>query len=138
AWIQLVGTLNKDLFKAADGSTDNSAYGQALFGALADLDKSLQKTQTDQVAASFRLLDFQQHPVGAGPWAFDSYAAGQSVNLKANATYYAGPVPAPNFFFPIIKDAASGAAAIQSNQANWIYSVVSDALPALQADPNIS
>jgi ABC-type transport system substrate-binding protein len=137
AGIQIVGPLNKDLFKAADGSTDNSAYGQALYGALQDLDKSLQKTQTDQVAASFRLLDFQQHPIGSGPFMFDSYAAGQSVNLKANPSYYAGPVPAPNLFFPIIKDSASGAAALQSNQANWLYAVVSDALPALQNDSNV-
>ena len=137
AGIQLVGPLNKDLFKNADGSTDNSSYGQALYGALQDLDASLKKTQTDQVAASFRLLDFQQHPVGSGPFVFDSYQAGQSVNLKANPNYYAGPVPAPNLFFPIIKDSASGAAALQSNQANWLYAVVSDALPALQADSNV-
>jgi ABC-type transport system substrate-binding protein len=137
AGVQIVGPLNKDLFKKDDGSTDNSAYGQALYGALQDLDKSLQKTQTDQVAASFRLLDFQQHPIGSGPFMFDSYQAGQSVNLKANPSYYAGTVPAPNLFFPIIKDSASGAAAIQSNQANWLYAVVSDALPALQADSNV-
>lgn len=138
ASIQLVGPLNKDLFKNADGSTDNASYGQALYGALQDLDKSLQKTQTDQVAASFRLLDFQQHPIGSGPFMFDSYQAGQSVNLKANPSYYAGAVPAPNLFFPIIKDSASGAAALQSNTANWLYAVVSDALPALQGDSNVA
>jgi len=132
------GVLNKDLYKKDDGSTDNSAYGNALYSALQDLDKSLTATQTDQVAAAFRLLDFQQHPVGTGPFAFDSYQAGQSVTLKANPTYYAGTVAPQHMFFPIIKDAASGAAALQKGDANWLYSVVSDALPALQADTNIA
>jgi ABC-type transport system substrate-binding protein len=131
------GPLNKDIYKKDDGSTDNSAYGNALFSALADLDKSLTATQNDQVAAAFRLLDFQQHPVGTGPFMFDNYQAGQSVSLKANPTYYAGTVAPPNMFFPIIKDSASGSAAIQNGSANWQYAVVSDALPALKADPNV-
>jgi ABC-type transport system substrate-binding protein len=136
------GVLNKDLYKKLDDSgnptgPDPTAYGNALFSALEDLNKSLTASQNEQVAAAFRLMDFQQHPVGTGPYMFDSYAAGQSVTLKANPTYYAGTVAPPQMLFPIIKDSASGAQALQSGNANWLYAVVSDALPALQADPNI-
>ena len=137
AGVQLVGQLDKNLYKAADGSTDMSAYGQALFTGLSDLNTSLQSQQTDQVAAAFRLLDFQQHPVGTGPYVFANYQSGQSVQLTANPTYYAGPVAPANFYFPIIKDSASGAAALQKGDVNWMYAVVSDALAALQGDPNI-
>src|SRR5579862_937384 len=131
------GQLNKTLYVKSDGTPDNTAYGNALYNALADLDKTLAATQTDQVAAAFRLLDFQNKPVGTGPFMFDNYQPGQSVTLDANPNYYAGTVPPQHMYFPIIKDAASGAAALQKGDANWLYSVVSDALPALQADPTI-
>jgi ABC-type transport system substrate-binding protein len=137
AGVQLVGQLDKNLYKKDDGSPDLTAYGQALFNGLTDLNTTLQSAQTDQVAAAFRLLDFQQHPVGTGPYVFKSYQSGQTVQLTANPNYYAGPVAAPNFYYPIIKDSATGAAALQKGDANWLYAVVSDALTSLQNDPNI-
>src|SRR5487761_2298143 len=131
------GQLNKAIYLKADGSPDNTGYGQALANALADLDKSLAATQNDQVAAAFRLLDFQQHPIGTGPYKFVSYTPGQTVQLAANPTYYAGTVGPHNFFAPIIKDAASESAAPQKGDINWQYAVVSDALATLKADPNL-
>lgn len=35
--------------------------------------------------------DFGRHPVGSGPFAFDSWSSGQSVGLKRNAKYSWGP-----------------------------------------------
>jgi ABC-type transport system substrate-binding protein len=131
------GQLNKAIYLKADGSPDNTAYGQALVSALADLNKTLKSSQNDQVAAAFRLLDFQQHPVGTGPYMFDNYQAGQSVSLKANPNYYAGPVGSANFFAPIIKDASSQSAALQKGEINWQYDIVSDALATLKGDPNL-
>ena len=131
------GQLNKAIYVKADGSADNTAYGQALASALADLNKALKSSQNDQVAAAFRLLDFQQHPVGTGPYMFDNYQAGQSVSLKANPTYYAGTVGSANFFAPIIKDASSQSAALQKGDINWQYDIVSDALATLKGDPNL-
>jgi ABC-type transport system substrate-binding protein len=131
------GQLNKAIYLKADGSPDNTGYGQALAGALADLNKSLKATQSDQVAAAFRLLDFQQKPVGTGPFKFVSYQPGQTVQLAANPTYYAGTVAPQNFYAPIIKDASSQSAALQKGDINWQYDIVSDALAPLQNDPNI-
>jgi ABC-type transport system substrate-binding protein len=132
------GVLNKAIYLKPDGSTpDPTGYGQALATALGDLNKSLTTTQNDQVAAAFRLLDFQQKPVGTGPYKFASYAAGQTVQLAANPNYYAGTVGPQNFYSPIIKDSASEAAALQKGDVNWVYAVVSDALATLQNDPNL-
>ena len=131
------GQLNKAIYVKADGSTDNTGYGQALFNALDDLNKTLTSSQTDQVAAAFRLLDFQQHPVGTGPYKFVSYTAGQTIQLAANPTYYAGTVGSANFYAPIIKDASSQSAALQKGDINWQYDIVSDALTTLQNDPNL-
>ncbi len=132
-----VGPLNKALYVKTDGSPDNSAYGNALFSALDDLNKTLTSSQTDQVAAAFRLLDFQQKPVGTGPYSFVSYTTGQTIQLKANPTYYAGTVGPQNFYAPIIKDSATEAQALQKGDINWLYDVVSDALTSLQNDPNL-
>lgn len=137
AGVQLVGQLDKNLYKKDDGSPDLEGYGQALLTGLQDLSTTLASQQTDQVAAAFRLLDFQQKPVGTGPYVFANYQSGQSVQLTANPNYYAGPVAPANFYFPIIKDSASGAAALQKGDVNWLYAVVSDALASLQADQNI-
>jgi len=137
AGVALTGPLDKAQFKKDDGSTDETSYGQALFGGLGDLNTALQSQQNDQVAAAFRLLDFQQKPVGTGPFVFAKYDSGQSVQLTANPTYYGGPVAPANFYFQIIKDAASGAQALQKGEVNWLYSVVSDALASLQSDANI-
>ena len=131
------GVLNKAIYLKPDLSPDPTGYGQALATALGDLNKSLTTTQNDQVAAAFRLLDFQQKPVGTGPYKFASYAAGQTVQLAANPNYYAGTVGPQNFYAPIIKDSASGAAALQKGDVNWVYAVVSDALATLQNDPNL-
>jgi ABC-type transport system substrate-binding protein len=131
------GVLNKAIYLKPDGSPDPTGYGQALATALSDLNRTLKATQTDQVAAAFRLLDFQQKPVGTGPYKFVSYAAGQTVQLAANPTYYAGTVGPPNFFAPIIKDAASESSALQKGDINWQYAVVSDALATLKNDPNL-
>lgn len=131
------GPLNKAIYVKADGSADNTAYGQALVSALDDLNRTLTSSQNDQVAAAFRLLDFQQHPVGTGPYMFDSYQAGQSITLKANPNYYAGTVGSANFFAPIIKDASSQSAALQKGDINWQYDIVSDALATLKGDPNL-
>jgi ABC-type transport system substrate-binding protein len=131
------GQLNKAIYVKADGSPDNTGYGQALFNALDDLSKTLKATQNDQVAAAFRLLDFQQHPVGTGPYKFVSYTPGQTVQLAANPNYYAGTVGPQNFYAPIIKDAASESAALQKGDINWQYAIVSDALATLKADPNL-
>ena len=127
---------------AADGSdpgdpTGAKGYGGALLTALGDLDKALGLSATDQVAQSFKFLDFQQKPVGTGPYMFDSYASGQYVQLKANPNYYAGPVAPQTFYYQIIKDSATAASALQKGDVNWLYAVVSDALAQLQADPNI-
>ena len=137
AGVALTGPLDKTQFKKDDGSTDDTAYGQALFGGLTDLNTTLQSQQNDQVAASFRLLDFQQKPVGTGPYVFAKYDSGQAVQLTANPSYYGGPVAPANFYFQIIKDATSGAQALKKGEVNWLYSVVSDSLSELQSDPNI-
>jgi ABC-type transport system substrate-binding protein len=128
----------KAVFTAADGTVDNSAYGQALIDQLNDLNTTLTAADTDKIAAAFRLLDFQRNPVGTGPYKFAKYTAGQSVELAKNANYHAVAVGPDNVFIPIIKDAATASAALQKGDINWQTEVTSDALTTLVADNNLA
>ncbi len=132
---------DKAQFVAEDGSTDMAAYGAALNTQLVDLNKTLGATDVDQIAAAFRILDFQRAPVGTGPYKLVKYTTAQSVELGRNDDYFGGPegakVGPAKVFIPIIKDAAAASAALQKGDINWQTEVTSDALAALKADPNL-
>jgi ABC-type transport system substrate-binding protein len=132
---------DKASFVAEDGSTDMAAYGSALYDQLRDLNTTLSATDIDQIAASFRILDFQRAPVGTGPYKLVKYTTAQSVELGRNDDYFGGPenakVGPAKVFIPIIKDAAAASAALQKGDINWQTEVTSDALAALKADPNL-
>jgi len=139
AGIQLPDTAQ---FVAEDGSTDNSAYGAALFEQLRDLNTTLAATDIDQIAASFRILDFQRAPIGTGPYKLVKYTTAQSVELGRHDDYFGGPegiesVGPAKVFIPIIKDAAAASAALQKGDINWQTEITSDALETLKADPNL-
>lgn len=128
-------------FVAEDGSTDNSAYGAALFDQLRDLNATLAATDIDQIAASFRILDFQRAPIGTGPYKLVKYTTAQSVELARNDDYFGGPesttVGPAKVFIPIIKDAAAASAALQKGDINWQTEITSDALATLKADSTL-
>lgn len=138
AGIQLPDTAQ---FVGEDGSTDNSAYGNALFEQLRDLNTTLKASDIDQIAASFRILDFQRAPIGTGPYKLVKYTTAQSVELGRHDDYFGGPegaeVGPARVFIPIIKDAAAASAALQKGDINWQTEITSDALATLKADPNL-
>jgi ABC-type transport system substrate-binding protein len=128
---------NKTAFVKADGSPDTEAYGTAVDAVLTDLGTSLAATADDQIAAAFRIIDFNKAPIGTGPYKFSSYKPAESVTLDRNDAYYAGTVGPAHVFIPIIKDAAAASAALQKGDINWQTEITSDALASLQADPNL-
>ncbi len=136
-----VALPEKSVFTAADGTFDNTAYGTELFARLTDLNKTLTATDIDQIAASFRILDFQRAPVGAGAYKMVKYTTAQSVELARNENYFGGAegtkVGPAKVFIPIIKDAAAASAALQKGDINWQTEITSDALAPLKADPNL-
>jgi ABC-type transport system substrate-binding protein len=126
---------------AGASGLDKDAYSTALRGQLVDLNTTLTSTAIDQIAASFRILDFQRNPVGTGPYKFVKYIAGQSVELARFDDYFGGAektkVGPAKVFIPIIKDAASASAALQKGDINWQTEITSDALSTLKKDPNL-
>lgn len=130
---------DKAKYKKDDGTFDNASYSDAVLSQLADLNTTLQASETDKEAAAYRLLDINLNPIGSGPYKFTSYAPGQSVELARWDGYYMF-VPGPaKVLIPVIKDAAAASQALQSGNIDWQTEVTSsDALAALKAASNIT
>ncbi len=125
-------------FVRADGTLDPAAYAGALLAQLTDLNATLHASAPDRLAAAYRLLDINLHPVGSGPYSFVRYTPGRSVELARFVGYYlVTPGPA-NVLVLIIKAAAAAAEALQSGEIDWLPDIASsDSLPALKADPTL-
>ena len=128
---------NKSAYVDTKGAPDPEGYANQLSTQLTDLGTSLAATADDQIAASFRIIDFNKAPVGTGPYKFNNYKPAESVTLDRNDAYYAGAVGPAHVFIPIIKDAASASAALQKGDINWQTEITSDALAALKADAGL-
>lgn len=121
----------------AAGKVDNTAYGTELASRLNDLDKTLSSTAIDQIAASLKIIDYAQAPIGTGPYKWVKYTAGQSIELVRNDAFYGNVVGPAKLFIPIIKDSALGSAALQKGEINWQYDVTSDWTSKIVNDPNL-
>lgn len=128
---------DKNAYKDDKGNVDNTAYGTQLASQLDDLNKTLTSTQVDQIAAALRIIDYSNAPIGTGPYKWVSYTAGQNIQLARNDAYYGNKVGPAKVFIPIIKDSATGSAALQKGDVNWQYDVSSDWTDKVLADPNL-
>jgi ABC-type transport system substrate-binding protein len=119
------------------GGLDADAYATALLGQLSDLDTVRTSSSIDQIAAAMRIIDFARKPIGTGPYSFVKYQAAQSIELARFDGYFHNTVGPARVLIPIIKEAAAASAALQRGDILWQTEITSDALPTLQADPNL-
>lgn len=74
-------------------------------------------------AAEAAGADFGQHPVGTGPFAFDSYVPGDSVILTANDAYFRGAPKLAGVDVLYLPDASSRELALQAGEVDAIYGI---------------
>jgi ABC-type transport system substrate-binding protein len=132
-----VALPDKNAYKDDKGAVDMNAYGTELVARLDDLNKTLTSSSIDQIAASLKIIDWAQAPIGTGPYKWVSYVAGQAIELARNDAFYANVVGPAKVFIPIIKDSATGSAALQKGDVNWQYDVTSDWTAKVLADQNL-
>ena len=78
----------------------------------------------------------KEHPVGTGPFKFDSWAKGSSIKLVKNPDYWGEPVALERAEFRIVPDAAAAVPALLSGDVHAFSNMpAGDALPQVQADP---
>src|SRR5690606_13754649 len=78
----------------------------------------------------------KEHPVGTGPFKFESWAKGSRISRVKNPDYWGEPVALERAEFRIVPDAAAAIPALLSGDVHAFSNMpAGDALPQVQADP---
>ncbi len=81
--------------------------------------------------------EFSAHPVGTGPYRFVSWTLGQQLVLEANDDYWGGRPSIDRLVFRPIPEASTRLAELQAGTVDIIVGLNYDAIPLLDADPNL-
>lgn len=74
------------------------------------------------------------HPVGTGPFSFAGQRSGDSITLKANPTYWAGPPKVSGVTVRFISEPSTALAALQAGEVDWTDSVPPQRVSQLRDD----
>jgi ABC-type transport system substrate-binding protein len=139
-----VETANKAQFNTAGESGtdfDPEAYAQALLGQASDLDRTLNATAVDQIAAAIKILDFGKNPIGTGPYKFVKYNAGQNVEMARWEKYSSDKVDPAKIpakaFAVVIRSSAAATTALGNDEIQWQPKIESDAFTTIKDNPNV-
>ena len=88
--------------------------------------------------ASKNTTDFENAPIGTGPYQFVSRASGDNVKLKAFDQYYRGEAAIKDLTFKVITDTTSQIAAIQKGEIDFLTHAPLAAKETIESDSNLS
>jgi len=78
------------------------------------------------------------HPVGTGPFAFQSQKSGDSITLEANPTYWAGAPKVSGVTFRFISEPSTALSALQAGEIDWTDSIPAQRVAQLKDDDSIT
>lgn len=81
--------------------------------------------------------EVSKHPVGTGPFIFDSWVSGNFLKIKKNPHYWGGEVKVDSITFRPVPESGSRLAMLRAGQAQYIYPMPPELLKVAKADPNI-
>ena len=84
---------------------------------------------------SLATCDFNQHPVGAGPYRVTKWEDGQSIRMEAFRDYYDGIPKIKHVLFKIVEDADARVMQLQSGELD-VAQITPKAAKKLRKDPN--
>jgi peptide/nickel transport system substrate-binding protein len=82
--------------------------------------------------------EIARHPVGTGPFAFQSQKSGDSMILKANPAYWAGAPKVSGVTFRFISEPSTALSALQAGEIDWTDSIPTQRVAQLQDDDSIT
>jgi peptide/nickel transport system substrate-binding protein len=77
------------------------------------------------------------HPVGTGPFAFESQKSGDSITLKANPAYWGGVPKVSGVIFRFIPEKSTALSALQAGEIDWTDSIPPQRVNQLKDDDSI-
>ena len=78
-----------------------------------------------------------RHPVGTGPFAFQSQKGGDSITLTANPSYWGGAPKVPGVTFRFISEPSTALSALQAGEIDWTDSVPTQRVAQLRDDDSL-
>ncbi|WP_326546186.1 ABC transporter substrate-binding protein [Mycolicibacterium sp. ND9-15] len=78
-----------------------------------------------------------RHPVGTGPFAFQSQKGGDSITLTANPSYWGGAPKLPGVTFRFISEPSTALSALQAGEIDWTDSVPTQRVAQLRDDDSL-
>ena len=76
-------------------------------------------------------------PIGTGPFSFVSQKSGDSIVLKANASYWGGAPKVPGVTFEFITEPSTALSALQAGEVDWTDSVPTQRIAQLKDDDSL-
>jgi peptide/nickel transport system substrate-binding protein len=77
------------------------------------------------------------HPVGTGPFAFQSQKSGDSITLEANPSYWGGAPTIPGVTFRFISEPSTALSALQAGEIDWTDSIPTQRVTQLRDDDSL-
>ncbi|NBI65312.1 ABC transporter substrate-binding protein [Pseudoflavonifractor sp. 60] len=82
--------------------------------------------------------DFAQHPVGTGPYAFDSRMIADSITLKAFGDYWGEKAKTENLIFKVIPEGTQRTIMLENGEVDIICDVLSNDAVRVDEAPNLT
>ncbi len=80
--------------------------------------------------------NFNMHPVGTGPFKFESYVQGEKLVLDANPDYFDGAPKLDHLIYRFIREDATRLAELQSGGVDVLHNIAASAIPTVEASNN--
>lgn len=78
------------------------------------------------------------HPIGTGPFAFESQKSGDSITLKANGSYWAGAPKVSGVIFRFIPEKSTALSALQAGEIDWTDSIPPQRVNQINDDDSVN
>jgi peptide/nickel transport system substrate-binding protein len=82
--------------------------------------------------------DFQNHPIGSGPYAFESWSPGEQVVLHRFDDYWDGPAGLERIVFEVVGDARQRLVDLEAGSVDLATSLLPDELPFVELHPDLA
>lgn len=129
--------LPNEASHTADGELDIDGYVGDILARIRAVDASFTSRPIDALAAAYPYLDFQDDPVGTGPFEFASYAPREVLELVANDAYFLGAPAIKRVRFQMFPTAAGAGAALLRGEVDWRFPLDAATYDAITDDADV-
>ena len=128
--------LPSESFHTTDGELNVDRYVADLRARIRAIDASFTSRPIDALAAAYPYLDFQEAPIGTGPFTFASYDPGLGLELVANEDYFLGAPSIKRVTFRTFATASEAGGALTSGDVDWQFPLDDATDDAIGGDPD--